>query len=83
MSRLGVKHGKQAQAEVVPTGAGGPHVLAGGHNRRYLGGQAWDTGGGGSGAGIQMLATPYYSRVLLRYLQMTMDRSFISIGRSR
>jgi hypothetical protein len=37
------------------TGAGGPHMLAGGHNRRDMGEQ---TRGRGSGAGVRALATP-------------------------
>jgi hypothetical protein len=78
----------QCQAREASTGRGGPHWRGWAPRacrwaQQAIHGQARDMGGGGSGAVIRTLATPYYSRALLRYLQMTMDRSFISIGRSR
>jgi len=48
LSCLGVRHGKWAQAESVPTSTGGPHMRAGGRNRRdvgeshvLVGGRSW------------------------------------------
>jgi hypothetical protein len=34
---------KRGKTEAVPTGMGGPHVLASGHSRRDVGGQVRDT----------------------------------------